>query len=551
MSTYHVSKTGNDNNAGTLASPWATISKANSTLRAGDTVIIRAGEYQEIISPVNSGTATLPITYTAYPGEIVTIVGEPIANKKSVCCVALGFVPELGYNSYGDMTSIGYESTPKSYIIIDGLNISYKWDTDESLKHNFGIRNGEAVIVNEGRASLIRIENHDSVGNVIRNCKIWQSGNARTNYISDFRLSGILFAGNGVTIENNEIFGMWLGVWLSGHAPRNAVIRKNKIYEIGSNCVDIGSPGIPRINQSTLIEENVLGPTYNEDGVQFEPWYDTAQISFTLPSNLGVVIRNNTFRYCAENSIDLKGAGNVLIEGNMVYGSPGQDDGGIKLDFSSGQYKFGKELWSQTYDPVAKQWVDFSTAENRSGGQGFLCLGAGNISSNIIVRNNIVYDNFSTIQMYDKYKVYNNTMIGNNRDFTGPNSTWTPTEVGFLGMLNYGGPDWLLAEIAQKEGVTLVFDGNVVMNNIIAEHQHGEGAYNVYGISAAGLTVDYNLYANSAGVKFRDPGGRAWGYYDFTAWKDRLRSSSILGKEVSSSVVPSIGFVNAPMRPVG
>lgn len=65
---------GNDSNAGTFASPWKTIGKANNTLVAGDTVYLRGGNYGgQIIAPLNSGTAGNYITYEAYQGEIPLI----------------------------------------------------------------------------------------------------------------------------------------------------------------------------------------------------------------------------------------------------------------------------------------------------------------------------------------------------------------------------------------------------------------------------------------------------------------------------------------------
>ncbi len=44
-STYYVSTTGSDNNAGSLSAPFATLTKANAVVSAGDTVWIRGGTY--------------------------------------------------------------------------------------------------------------------------------------------------------------------------------------------------------------------------------------------------------------------------------------------------------------------------------------------------------------------------------------------------------------------------------------------------------------------------------------------------------------------------
>lgn len=71
--TYYVAPYGDDNNPGTLTEPWATFTKANSVLQAGDTVFIREGTYNDRIEPVNSGTPGNYISYMAYPGETPVI----------------------------------------------------------------------------------------------------------------------------------------------------------------------------------------------------------------------------------------------------------------------------------------------------------------------------------------------------------------------------------------------------------------------------------------------------------------------------------------------
>jgi len=77
--TYYVAKTGNDNNPGTEAQPWLTITKAANTLVAGDTVYVKEGTYAERVVPVNSGAAGAWIQYLPYPGDTVTIDGANVA----------------------------------------------------------------------------------------------------------------------------------------------------------------------------------------------------------------------------------------------------------------------------------------------------------------------------------------------------------------------------------------------------------------------------------------------------------------------------------------
>jgi MYXO-CTERM domain-containing protein len=75
--TYYVAPTGgSDTNAGTEAAPFATVGKAQTTASAGDTVLIRGGTFAFSGSGTvgvafsKSGTASAPINYFAYPGEI-------------------------------------------------------------------------------------------------------------------------------------------------------------------------------------------------------------------------------------------------------------------------------------------------------------------------------------------------------------------------------------------------------------------------------------------------------------------------------------------------
>src|SRR5688572_23039603 len=68
---YYVAPSGNDNNPGTLAAPFATIPKAISVVAAGDTIYLRGGThaYSSTITIDKAGTSSAPIRMHAYPGE--------------------------------------------------------------------------------------------------------------------------------------------------------------------------------------------------------------------------------------------------------------------------------------------------------------------------------------------------------------------------------------------------------------------------------------------------------------------------------------------------
>jgi hypothetical protein len=54
--TYYVATNGENNNQGTKAEPWLTLSYAESRISSGDRVIVRSGTYHERLYPKLSGS---------------------------------------------------------------------------------------------------------------------------------------------------------------------------------------------------------------------------------------------------------------------------------------------------------------------------------------------------------------------------------------------------------------------------------------------------------------------------------------------------------------
>ncbi len=83
---YHVSKTGDDANAGSRAKPFETIARAAETAGPGDTITVHEGVYRERINPPRGGSSDEKrIVYQAAPGESVVIKGsERITGWKKV-----------------------------------------------------------------------------------------------------------------------------------------------------------------------------------------------------------------------------------------------------------------------------------------------------------------------------------------------------------------------------------------------------------------------------------------------------------------------------------
>lgn len=118
-------KNGDDKNSGTKENPWKTISKANTSVRPGNTVFIRKGEYMETISPEKLGFGDAPIIYQNFPGETPTIRGK----KGSIAAVDLRgklYVEVRGINiarplrRYADLTGASYCTLED--ILMDKIN---------------------------------------------------------------------------------------------------------------------------------------------------------------------------------------------------------------------------------------------------------------------------------------------------------------------------------------------------------------------------------------------------------------------------------------------
>ena len=115
--SYYLSPTGNDNNAGTLSSPWFSLEKAWSAVTPGDVIYMRGGTYaystqQDLLG--KNGTATDLIEILNYPGENPVITG------------ASNYAFQIGLNT--DL--IYFEG---SYVHFKGLKIAnFKQKPDQS-----------------------------------------------------------------------------------------------------------------------------------------------------------------------------------------------------------------------------------------------------------------------------------------------------------------------------------------------------------------------------------------------------------------------------------
>jgi hypothetical protein len=73
--TFYISPIGSDSAAGSSSSPWRTIQKAASTLQAGQTAVVLAGNYRERVDISSSGSQAAPITLQVAGGADAQLLG--------------------------------------------------------------------------------------------------------------------------------------------------------------------------------------------------------------------------------------------------------------------------------------------------------------------------------------------------------------------------------------------------------------------------------------------------------------------------------------------
>jgi hypothetical protein len=137
--TYYVAPNGNDSNAGTIASPWLTLTKAWTVVAAGDIIYMRGGTYHPGNSTTTlsgkSGTSGNLITISAYQNEKPIIDYAGVSMTAQQCGLRLSsinyvyfkgihirnMVMASGWNHYGfalwnDVNNCTFEQCESDHI---------------------------------------------------------------------------------------------------------------------------------------------------------------------------------------------------------------------------------------------------------------------------------------------------------------------------------------------------------------------------------------------------------------------------------------------------
>jgi hypothetical protein len=569
---FHVAKTGNNTNSGTLASPFLTISQAVEFAMPGDTITVHAGIYREWVNPIRGGDSDLNrIVYRAAPGEKVEIKGSEIAGnwkkeKNGLWKVTLPNSFFGDYNPYKD-SIYGDWFNNRGWLHHTGevfLNGKSLYEKESLEKVYASVADSTAKDIEgstytwycESDADYTTIwanfhkynPNHELIEiSARRTCFYPEKEGINYITISGFQISQAATQWAAPTAEQ---VGMVSTHWCKGWIIENNIISDSKC-----SGITLGKERGTGQNVWSADKGNV----YNDGNIHYiEVVFRVLRHGWNKEHVGSHIIRNNTIFNCEQTGMcGSMGAAFSVIENNHIYNIwvkrqfDGAEIGGIKFHAAVDAVI----LHNRIHDTGRGIWLDWMTQGTR-------------VSGNIFY-NNDLEDLFIEVS-HGPFTVDNNI-------FLSPVSIRSQSEGGaFVQNLITGyvqtWPDqnrftpYFLPHSTDIAGLTTIMGGDDrLYNNIIIGRESGSD--NKYGLvtynnSKLPVWIDGNFYYNKANPSVKDidyksspgfdPGlqlieENGSGYLNFTLdpaffdHKVKLISGDILGK----AKIPKTAFENA------
>ena len=272
--SYYVSTTGNDSNSGTQAAPWRTVQHAADTARAGSTVNVRGGIYEELVSINASGNASDGfITLRSYPGETVVLDAAhftPSGRQAILTIHNQSYVRIEGFEIRNFRTAVHRLSPLGISVMGSGSHIELLKNNVHHIEQTFDGRdapghgdNGFGIAV-YGTDAKTPITDLIIDGNEVHHLKTGSSESLVVNgNVTNFRIT------HNVVHDNNNIGIDVIGFEQTAPDPavdqaRDGVVSNNLVYNITSR----GNPAYRNEENSDgiyvdggtriLIEQNVM-----------------------------------------------------------------------------------------------------------------------------------------------------------------------------------------------------------------------------------------------------------------------------------------------------
>ena len=309
--TYYVDGTrGDDANSGkTEAAAVRTIAEGSSRMSSGDTLLIRAGTYDETMVHGQSGftfvngTENSLTKYAAYPGEEGMVIIKPTTAYYTVWFSRT--------NAFIEFSGFVVDGTNGVYVLrTDGSFTYMDPSTSDGYSHGRGIRIVNNEIKNSGlgptgdpASCVLFAGDNEFIDNHVHNCGSYG--------IYAYWDSGLI---DGNVIHDTGRYGLHL--YKDNYDPNNWIIRNNIFYDNGIRGTYKQTTGLQH-SPAVLISRGLNNQFYNNlvygswNGVRV--WSnadDTLIANNTIYGNLGYGIK-----------VDSPNVDRARIVNNLVWGN--------------------------------------------------------------------------------------------------------------------------------------------------------------------------------------------------------------------------------------
>jgi hypothetical protein len=259
LATLYVSTSGNDAANGSEATPWRTLQYAADHVQAGDTVIVRAGNYTGFYLDAD-GTAANRIVFSAEAG--VNITQRNATTPDGINLEGADYVTIDGF-TVNNMPRTGIRSVLNHHVIIrnNRMDNNVKW----------GILTGwsDDILIEGNVTSRSQIEHGIYFSNsadraIIRNNVSWGNNANGIHMNGDASLGGDGILSNCL-VEGNVIYGNGAagGSGINCDGVQNSTIRNNLIYDTHASGISLyridgggGSSNNLVVNNTVIVAAN-------------------------------------------------------------------------------------------------------------------------------------------------------------------------------------------------------------------------------------------------------------------------------------------------------
>jgi len=401
-SVLHVATTGSDSADGGADRPFRTINRAAAAARAGDTVVVHAGEYREWVKPRRGGLSdNRRITYQAAAGEHVVIKGSERVTgwQADGGTVWRATVPNA---LFGDFNPFAEEITGDWIVYRDGASRKHLGEVYLNGLSFYEVASRDGVTDPSLRTEAV--DAWTGVTHPIRNPEqtrlVWcaEVGTDETTIWANFQgadpntelveinVRRSVFFPEDHHIDYITVRGFELAQAACPWTPPTAdqpgligpnwargwVIEDNDIHDAKCSAISIGKEASTGQNYATVRGDK---PGYQ---YQLESVFSARQIGWDKEHIGSHVIRRNTIHDCGQNGI-VGHLGGVFstIEDNHIYNIAikrefyGYEIGGIKLHAAIDV----TIRHNRIHDCTLGTWLDWQTQGTR-------------LSRNLFYRNN-------------------------------------------------------------------------------------------------------------------------------------------------------------------